>query len=322
MSALQKPAQSISLKNPKETQVKDMEAENSNIPLVSVVIASYNMGQYITQAVDSVLQQHWPNLEVIVVDDGSTDNTPEVMAAYDGDKRVRYIRNENQGQPKAKNCGINHTRGEFIAFCDADDLWEPNKLIVQMPLFVNPNVGVVYSETSNIDEHNRRYDNEANLNRFTGKVTAPLLLRNFIPFGTAVIRRECVEKNGVFNENFRMGIDWDLWLRYSLDWEFAYTEERTYIYRVWPGQMSHNYIGRYDFAFKILNHFVATHGNKLDPKLVRKAWGQMYIDKANAYAKNEKTILQPIKYILKGLSLAPFNLHGWKSLIKVIIRRY
>lgn len=288
-------------------------------PLVSVVIATYNMGQYLEQAINSILQQRWNNLEVIVVDDGSTDNTPELMQKYAQELRVRYIRNPNQGQPKAKNCGIKQARGEYIAFCDADDLWEPFKLSVQMPLFENPAVGVVYSEVSNIDEHNNRYSREPNETRYIGKVTNPLLIENFVPFGTAIIRRACVEKNGMFDEEFRMGIDWDLWLRYSLDWEFAYTPERTYIYRVWSGQMSTNYRGRYDFAIRILNKFVDTNKDKLDRTYLRKAWADMYIRKGVIYARHEKLFLMPLRHIVHGLLLDPFKLHGWKSLIKLFL---
>lgn len=291
-------------------------------PLVSVVIATYNMGQYIDQAVDSILDQTWPNIEVVVIDDGSTDRTSETMEKYKADQRVIYIRTPNQGQPKAKNCGINNTHGEFIAFCDADDLWESNKLEVQMPLFSNPAVGVVYSEVSNIDENNIRYIKPAIETRHTGRVTNQMLIENFVPFGTAIIRRQCIEKNGIFDEEFRMGIDWDLWLRYSLNWEFAYTPERTYIYRVWSGQMSNNYRGRYEFANRILNKFIAQHKEHLDPKFIKKAWADMYMREAVVYARNEKLFLMPLRKIIHGLWLDPFKLYGWKSLAKLILGKY
>lgn len=291
-------------------------------PLVSVVIATYNMGQYIDLAVDSILNQTWKNLEVIVVDDGSQDNTHEVMQKYQHHSNVRYIRTENQGQPKAKNTGIKNTSGDFIAFCDADDLWEPYKLEVQMPLFSQDSIGIVYSEVSNIDENNQRYTRAPNEKRYSGKVTKHLLIENFIPFGTSVIRRACIEKNGMFDEEFRMGIDWDLWLRYSLDWEFAYTPERTYIYRIWSGQMSTNYRGRYDHATRILKKFIAQHGNDLDSASIKKAWADMYIREGVVYAKNEKLFFMPLKKIVHGLYLDPFKIYAWKSLIKLLIGKH
>lgn len=299
-----------------------MQGVSSPQPLVSIVIATYNMGQYIDQAIDSILQQTWKNIEVIVVDDGSTDNTSAVMDGYQDNPKVIYIKNENQGQPKAKNCGIKHTKGDFIAFCDADDLWEPNKLDVQMPLFANPNVGVVYSEVSNIDEHNQRYVKAPNETRHVGIITNHMLIENFVPFGTAVIRRACIEQNGIFDEEFRMGIDWDLWLRYSLDWEFAYTPERTYIYRVWSGQMSTNYRGRYDFATLILKKFVHNNASRLNKKYVRKAWADMYVKEGVVYAKNEKKFFMPLQKISHALLLDPLKIYTWKALIKLFVGKH
>lgn len=298
-----------------------MQDLTSTQPLVSVVIATYNMGQYLSLAIDSILQQTWKNLEVIVVDDGSTDSTEEVMEQYRDDTKVIYIKNENQGQPKAKNCGIKNTKGDFIAFCDADDFWEKNKLELQIPQFANPKVGVVYSEVSFIDEHNNRYTKDDHEVRYSGKVTNQMLIENFVPFGTSVIRRECINQNGIFDEEFRMGIDWDLWLRYSLDWEFVYVPQQTYVYRVWSGQMSNNYRGRYDHANRILRKFVSQHGNKLDHKYVRKAWADMYMREAAVYARNEKQFFKPLKKILHGLALDPGKLYGWKVLVKLFLGR-
>lgn len=299
-----------------------MQDLTTSQPLVSVVIATYNMGQYISQAVESILEQTWENLEVIVVDDGSTDQTPDVMLKYQDHPQVTYIKNENQGQPKAKNCGIKNTKGDFIAFCDADDFWESKKLEVQMPLFANPKVGVVYSEVSFIDEHNHRYVKEEHEVRYSGKITNQMLIENFVPFGTSVIRRQCIEQNGIFDEEFRMGIDWDLWLRYSLDWEFIYAPEKTYVYRVWSGQMSNNYRGRYDHAKRILTKFVKLYGKQLNPAFVKKAWADMYVREAAVYARHEKLFLMPLKNIIRGIALAPLKLYVWKALIKLLIGRY
>lgn len=290
-------------------------------PLVSVVIATYNMAQYLGAAVDSILAQTWQNLEVIVVDDGSTDNTAEVMARYNNNAKIKYIQNENQGQPKAKNCGINNTNGDFIAFCDADDLWEPYKLEHQMPLFQNPKVGVVYSDISNIDEFDKRYELPRQHVFHRGKITNQIIMYNFIPFGSSVFRRACIEKNGIFDESFRMGIDWDLWLRYSIDWEFDYTDSRTYVYRVWSGQMSKNYRGRYDHAFLILNKFISKHGSKLPKLVIANAKADNYIGKGNIIARREKTFLEPMGCILQGIATSPTYGTGWRSLAKLLLRR-
>ncbi len=188
-----------------------------------------------------------------------------------------------------------------------------------MPLFENLNVGVVYSEVSNIDENDQRYETPPAYIRHAGNVTHNLLTQNFVPFGTVVIRRACIERNGVFDEQFRMGIDWDLWLRYSLDWEFAYTPERTYVYREWSGQMSNNYRGRYEHAFKILRKFVNQYGHTLDSAKVRVAWADTYMNQANAIAVNERLFWEPLRGYLRGIMRSPGYIPLWKSLAKLIL---
>ncbi|MGC8603005.1 MAG: glycosyltransferase family 2 protein, partial [Desulfomonilaceae bacterium] len=115
--------------------------------LVSVIIPTYNRAHLIERAVNSVLEQTYDKLEIIVVDDGSTDNTGNVLSQLqDGDSRVRYIRHEtNKGSQSARNTGIRNARGDYVAFLDSDDEWLPYKLEKQIPLFQNTerNIGVV-----------------------------------------------------------------------------------------------------------------------------------------------------------------------------------
>lgn len=290
-------------------------------PLVSVVIATYNMGQYLPEAIDSVLAQRWENLEVIVVDDGSTDDTAEKMKRFEDNGRVKYFPTENRGQPKAKNRGLKEASGDFIAFCDADDIWHPEKLQVQMPLFDDQNTGVVYSEVSYIDQNGKTVDKPQPYERYSGKVTNQLIIKNFVPFGTAVIRRECLEKNGYFDEDLPMGIDWDLWLRYSVDWVFQYTPEKTYVYRVWSGQMSSNYRGRYKNAFLILDKFVKNNPGLVPSRLISRAWSDMYISRGYTIACNEKTLKEPILDIFRGIRCDLNYGMAWKYLLKVLLRR-
>jgi len=290
-------------------------------PVVSVVIATYNMGQYLPLAIDSVLAQTWSNLEVVVVDDGSKDDTSEKMTKYESDSRVRYFPTENQGQPKAKNRGLQEAQGGFIAFCDADDLWKPEKLEIQMPHFEDPDVGVVYSEVSYIDQHGDPLDKEIPYQRHSGMVTDKLVIKNFVPFGTAVFRRSCMEGHGKFDESLPMGIDWDLWLRYSMAWRFHYVPEATYIYRIWPGQMSKNYRGRYENAFLILEKFLEANPDSLPQAVKAKAWADMYVGRGMSLANSEHLFVQPLKDVLTGLRYNWLFLPGWKALVKIFLSR-
>src|SRR5690242_14754403 len=111
-------------------------------PLVSVVIPAYNYGRFVGEAVDSVLAQSYPHVETIVVDDGSQDDTRERLAHYGN--RIRYIYQQNQGLPAARNTGIRHSSGELIAFLDADDTWHPRKLEIQVRCLTDrPDLGLL-----------------------------------------------------------------------------------------------------------------------------------------------------------------------------------
>ena len=291
-------------------------------PLVSVVIASYNMGHYLPESVRSVLTQTYQNIEVIIIDDGSTDDTEQQLKPLMTDSRLRYIKQENQGQPKAKNNGIKAVKGEYVAFCDGDDLWAPNKLELQLPLFEGDSgIGVVYSEVSYIDEKGNALDKEQPYQRYSGKVTNELILKNFIPFGTAVVKKECFDELGLFDENLPMGIDWDLWLRFSVHFKIQYLADKTYIYRIWPGQMSSNYRGRYKNAFLIMNKFVNNNPNAIDKKIINKAWADTYTNKALAIASGEGLSIEPIKNLIEALSYDPTFFRAWKGLVKVVLKR-
>lgn len=293
-----------------------------NNDLVSVVIATYNMGNYIESAIDSILKQSYQNFELIVVDDGSVDDTEQRMVAYGDNAKIKYIKQENQGQPKAKNRGLKETTGAYVAFCDADDLWAPNKLELQLPLFKDhPEVGVVYSEVSYIDDKGNPLDKEQPYERYSGNVTDKLILKNFIPFGTAIVKKQCFDEMGLFDENLPMGIDWDLWLRFSTRYKIMYTPAKTYIYRIWPGQMSSNYRGRYHHAELIMNKFISNNPGVLSKKTINRAWSDTYNSKGMAIAKAEKTIKEPLSNIMTALRHDIKYIPAWKSLVKIIIRR-
>ncbi|MCH2159016.1 MAG: glycosyltransferase [Oleiphilaceae bacterium] len=290
-------------------------------PLVSVVVASYNMAPYICQTIHSLINSSYHNIEIVVVDDGSTDDTRQKLAGFLDDQRVTYIFQENSGQTRAKNRGIEVSKGAFIAFCDADDYWVEDKLERQLPLFDDQDVGVVYSEVSYINSEGVIYEKEAPYQRYSGNITNKLLVKNFVPFGTAIFRRECIETSGVFNESYKMGIDWDLWLRFSLDWKFSFLPSKTYIYREWEGQMSNNHRGRYESAFIILTNFETEYGDRLNPDDLRLAWSDNYISRGVMYAKKEGLWLGPIRDVLKGIAIRPLWPYGWKALLKILLRR-
>lgn len=288
-------------------------------PLVSVVIATYNMAQYLAAAVDSVLQQTVTDLDVYVIDDGSTDNTGEVMARYASEPRVHYHRQANAGQTSAKNAGIRMSRGQFVAFCDADDLWLSHKLARQLPLFeASPSVGVVYSRRQRISADGQLLEELDAETCYSGRITTQLFRTNFIPFGTAVVRRKCFEElGGAFDEGYRMGIDWDLWLRISTRYEFGFVDAVTYLYRVWPGQMSNNWRGRYDAAFRIMAKFLAEHPAALPKPTVDEAYAHSYTERARHRSSLDGEHWQGLRDICTALRYRTLYLPAWKLIMRI-----
>ncbi len=285
-------------------------------PLVSVVIATYNSGDYLREAVDSVLSQTVTDLELLVVDDGSTDGTRDLIANV-SDPRVIYIWQPNGGQTVAKNHGVRRSRGEFIGFCDGDDYWYPNKLELQLPKFnQSSRTGVVYSPADTIDEHGKLLGGEI-AEKFSGQVTDELFLRNFVPFGTAMVRRRCMEEVGGFDESLAMGIDWDLWLRISARYHFDYVPQSTYAYRIWSGQMSRNWRGRYSNAFRIMDNFLRQHPDAVAQDVRRRALANTYSNRARARMHEHPTAA--VQDAAQGIALDPWASYSWKTAGRTLI---
>ena len=209
---------------------------------VSVVIPTYNYGRFVRDAVDSALAQTYRDCEIIVVDDGSTDDTRALLAPY-GD-RIRYLYQDNRGLSAARNAGIRAVRGAYVAFLDSDDIWMPAKIEAQMALFAaNPDLGLVscggFTMDVDGDVSDTRFVRPAENDRNRGRVYRKLILGNFISGGSnAVVRRACLDAVGLFDERLRSAEDWDLWLRVARDYEIAFVHEPLVKVRLSPGSMS------------------------------------------------------------------------------------
>ena len=207
--------------------------------LVSVVIPAYNQGVYLVEAVESVLAQTYRNFEIIIVDDGSTDNTREVAHSF-GD-RVRYIWQENQGLAGARNTGIRHARGRFIALLDSDDRWLPGFLKNMVNLAQeHPEGDVYYSGWLAMDEKGKPLPQ-----RSDGLVVPPqemylrVLRGNFLNCCSLLLRRGSLLQAGLFDPSFRRLQDWELWLRMLRDgFTFLGTTERMVLYRMHSESLS------------------------------------------------------------------------------------
>ena len=183
----------------------------TNLPEVSVIMPAYNAAAYVAEAIASVLAQTWRDWELIVVDDGSTDDTAAVVDRFGG--LIHHIYQENQGGSAARNRAIEASTGEFIAFLDADDLWLPEFLETQINrLKSNPSAGVAYSWWCYVDARGQLLP-ESGRPRNRGQLLPELVMRNVFPLIAALMRRQCIEQVGLFDEQLQEDENWDLWLR-------------------------------------------------------------------------------------------------------------
>jgi glycosyltransferase involved in cell wall biosynthesis len=212
------------------------------MPQVSVIIPTYNCARYLPEALDSVLAQTYLDFEIIVVDDGSTDNTQEVLAPY-GDQ-IRVIRQANAGRGAARNAGILAARGEYIAFLDADDLWLPQKLEKQLALFeTRPEIAWVYSDYAEFGDSRATqtsfFDRRGLRPPPEGQILLHVLADLSITWtGTVVARRTCFERVGLFDVSFPVVQDGDMWTRLASEFEVACADEVLALYRRHPTQVT------------------------------------------------------------------------------------
>jgi glycosyltransferase involved in cell wall biosynthesis len=182
---------------------------------VSVVIPAHNYAHYLPTAIESVLAQTWPEFEILVIDDGSTDDTRTVVAQFT-DPRLRYIWQENAGLSAARNTGIREARHTFIAFLDADDAWRPKFLatVVQRFAALGESFGLVASSTSRMDADGRPFDAPKFLFEREGEFTVcDFCLRNRPFSSSVVVRRAVFEHCGGFDTALRSSEDRDVWIR-------------------------------------------------------------------------------------------------------------
>lgn len=197
---------------------------------VSVIIPTYNRAHVVARAIQSVLDQTYANFELLVVDDGSTDNTKQVVE-YAGDDRVRYIcLEQNSGASHARNAGIQMAECEYIAFLDSDDEWMPQKLERQMEVMrqASDAVGLVYCRMSGVNpkgEVSFCPDLGIAKEKLEGNLFPFLLKENVLSPQSVLARRKCLEKSGGFDESLTCIEDWELFLRIAQCWEIAYVEE-------------------------------------------------------------------------------------------------
>jgi glycosyltransferase involved in cell wall biosynthesis len=224
------------------------------VPRVSVVIPTYNREKTIAVAIQSVLDQTMGDLEVLVIDDGSSDGTEAVVRSLK-DVRVQFVRPyaENRGAAAARNAGISMSKGEFIAFQDSDDIWTRNKLELQLGAIENaPEVGVVYGTIKRSSSSGERLEPGPSVFPKEGDMHRKLLERSMVGTPVALVRRAMLKEMGGFDTGLKSLEDWDLFIGLSGRCRFAFVDEVLCLSHELGDSLNASYGRRIDSLEKIL----------------------------------------------------------------------
>jgi len=263
-------------------------SDNADHPLVSVVIPTYNRAASIGEALDSVLAQTYPAMEIIVVDDGSTDDTRQIlMQRY---PQVRYFHQENGGVSRARNRAIREARGEFIAFLDSDDLWLPDKTEKQVACFKqHPDAGLVHTDADFLDNTGPEPVLLARTSKTqfsTGDIVVNLFTRFSLNTQTVMMRKAVFQTVGYFDEELRALEDDNLWIRVAIRYPLRLVAEPLVHIQRLPGphlsQMEHSF-PYFIKHIELIQTRYPEVAERLGPALIRWRTRALYRGRAYTY---------------------------------------
>jgi glycosyltransferase involved in cell wall biosynthesis len=296
-------------------------------PLVSVIVPAYNRAELVVDALKSVWGQTYRPIELIVVDDGSVDDTRDrVMNWADNfggelDFNVHCLHQENRGANAARNLGIQHSKGELVAFIDSDDRWMPGKLEKQVPLFFSdPDVGAVYCGIRLVDlvSGTKMPDDRRS---YPDGWLLPELLVHDITAGTPcyVIKRECFDKVGFFDVNLPARQDWDMWIRLSTEYKFACIPEVLVEAGMHSGpRLSMDAKSSIDAHLRIFDKYAPLR-SQFPPSIRRSAKGALFRRLGRIYFHYGLSKQRALAMYLRSIFAWPFCFDSYAALAGILI---
>jgi glycosyltransferase involved in cell wall biosynthesis len=290
---------------------------------VSLIIPAYNAEKYIGFTIESLIRQSHAELEIIVVDDGSTDRTREIACRYaETDDRMTVLPQKNLGVATARNTGIEVAKGEFVGFIDADDIWHSTAVAKMLIRFegASPNLGVVYTWSADIDEENR-VTGGVHASKARGHVYPLLVFHNFLGNASStIIRKRCLEEVGGCRPEFDLGCeDFDLYLRLASRFEFDVVPEFLVAYRRTPEAMS-SHAERMNRAHHQVLDKVRCERPAVSPRLLRSSKVNFYAYLAHS-AGSGGNAGDPLHWIRKSFRTDPILALCRIDLLAIILRQ-
>lgn len=280
-----------------------------NNPKVSVIIPVYNSERFIAQAIESALTQTYKNLEVIVVNDGSTDNSYEKIKPYLSS--IKYISQENKGVSAARNTGIKNSEGELIAFLDSDDIWLSEKLDLQRDyLRSNPDVGLVHSNILYINKNGNLIPSNTDFATDASGMCFKELFKhgNKILTSSVVLRKNCFKKAGYFAENIHYAEDYELWLKVAKHFAIGHINQPLVLYRIHTTNTTQNHQGREEYyRLKIISNVLSEFPDSrkiLGKEIVNDRLFELTYTVAKRYFR-QKNRLKSLWFFFKTMKINP-----------------
>ncbi len=274
--------------------------------LVSIIVPAYNANRFISDTIKSVINQSYTNWELIIVNDGSTDDTEKTIAPYLNDKRIKYISKQNSGVSDTRNKGSHLANGKFIAFLDADDIWKEHNLARKIESLNNLNCDAVYSKCELIDENSIPINKELTGSGEPSLDDILLLKGNYITAPSGIIIKKIIlESVGEFDINLSNNADQDLWIRILANgFKINLIPEPLWKYRVHSKNMSSNITLLESDSIYMFNKINVNilFGSK---SLKRKCFANMYLMLAGSWWKNGNNKTRGVYFITKALLTYP-----------------
>ena len=273
---------------------------------VSVLIPTYNREKQIQDALESVFLQTYTDYEVVVVDDGSTDNTEEALKPWLD--KIRYVKKENGGPASARNVGLQHIQTEFVAFLDSDDRWEPTFLQVVMTE-AQTNKAIGFVTTAHILEPEGEKRPRIPETKLEGDLFPRLFQRNFVTTSAVLARRACFEKVGFFREELRQVEDYDMWLRIAREYPIVFLKDYLCRYRSVSESLSKNVLEQKLCLQAVLQ-------SNYDPDRIstiewRRRYSRAQVSLGRAYVKVAQNA--PAKECFRdAIQLTPWRFRPWR----------
>jgi teichuronic acid biosynthesis glycosyltransferase TuaG len=286
-------------------------------PTVSIIIPAYNASEYIQETISSVLNQSFQDFEVIVIDDGSTDGTVEIVEKFHD--RIQLIRRSNGGAAKARNAGIEAARGEWLAFIDSDDIWLPEKLDRQLER-ASSEIHMIYTDRINIGALDGLPKIQSLIQPlYEGDIFVELLLKgNFITTSSVLLRTETCRGSGGFLEaDSFTAEDWDLWLRISALHKVCVCKEPLVQYRLHAKGVSRDPLRMNRARILVTRRAMdCDRGRQLSPKLKRQIWARTWATNGWDAARSGKRLAAFTAYS-KSLLYFPFEKEAYAGLVRL-----